>query len=91
MKEVEVVAAYLEEHLGKGWTTYVRKYDNYQSVVLTLEMSQKAVQARRYPLDFLFSITPDKKIVEQALKNRTGHKHIGPYASRAILRRKVCL
>ncbi len=90
---VHTVASYLEQRIGHGWEASVQERgDSYDKhVVLTLVLSQQAIQQYRQPLDFLFSITPDKKVVEQALKNRTGHNHIGPYASRAILRRKVGL
>ncbi len=87
----EQVAGFLGEYLPGGWevSTYT---DDGLGVHLHLTLTASRLRMlRSSPGEFLREITPDPKLVAEALAQRSRVRFVGPYASRAVLRRKVGL
>ncbi len=87
----ESVASFLGEYLPGGWevSTYS---DDGLGVHLHMTLSAARLRLlRSSPGEFLREITPNPQLVAEALAQRSRVRFVGPYASRAILRRKVGL
>jgi hypothetical protein len=81
-------AAFLEEWLPGGWHVDVWDKGGAEAVSMTCSISAQQIEAARYnPGRFLQELAPDPKRVQQALENRRGVRFVGPYASRACMRR----
>ncbi len=88
----ELVASFLVEYLPGGWqvSTYTDDFGAAVHLHLTLSASRLRL-LRSSPGEFLREITPNPQLVAEALAQRSRVRFVGPYASRAILRRKVGL